>query len=97
MQNEHKILSEIQSEILMYLEEHPDAADTIEGVRQWWLFQRMAAYSRDKVLVALDRLRNEGLIEAVTLSDGQKVFSLPESGRRREPSIVSVKTQEAKS
>ena len=37
---DNKILFDIQSEILGYLEDHPNAADTAEGIRQWWLFQR---------------------------------------------------------
>jgi len=26
--------------ILMYLQEHPDSGDTVEGVAQWWVLQQ---------------------------------------------------------
>ena len=97
MRDEHKILSDIQTEILKYLEEHPDAADTAEGVRQWWLFQRMATYSQDKVLAALHHLKAAGLIEAITLKDGREVYSLCRPGRENGQSITLTNTQEAKS
>ena len=79
MQDDYKILSDIQSEILSYLDDHPNAADTAEGIRQWWLFQRMAIYSQDKVFKALEQLKKTGLIEARMLSDGNEVFSLYQS------------------
>lgn len=94
MQDDYKILFDIQSEVLAYLDDHPNAADTADGIRQWWLFQRMALYSQDKVLKALDQLKDTGLLEARKLGDGREIFSLSESGKKRESSVVTTNQQE---
>ena len=79
MQTDYSTLSDIQSEVLGYLAEHPNAADTAEGIRQWWLFQRMAKYSQDKVQKALDQLKDAHLIEVRMLGNGHAVFRLSKS------------------
>jgi hypothetical protein len=79
MQTNYNTLSDIQAEVLGYLEEHPDATDTAEGIRQWWLFQRMAKYSQDKVQKALDQLKDAHLIEVQMLDNGNEIFCMSQS------------------
>jgi len=79
-QEEYNGLSDIQSEVLAYLKERPGAADTAEGIRQWWLLQRMAKYSQEKVQKALDQLKDAHLLESRVLDSGHEVFRL---SRRR--------------
>lgn len=50
--------------ILAYLDEHPDAADTVDGIRQWWL-PGGADQSTADVQAALDLLVGRGLIARV--------------------------------
>ena len=72
----HQALTEIQAEVLSYLEEHPAAFDTIDGIRQWWLLQRMDNYSRKFVHQALCQLVSAHLIQQRVLDDGTEVFGL---------------------
>ena len=46
--------------ILLYLVEHPDAKDTLEGVYKWWLSESHSNRGRDEVRKALDLLTSKG-------------------------------------
>ena len=61
--------SSIASEILAYLQEHPDAQDSIEGIMQWWLLERNIAFQAKLLREALAGLVKEGsVIEVVSQS-----------------------------
>ncbi len=79
----HVTRSEIQSEVLGYLDEQPNAADSIEGIRQWWLLQRMAKYSLGRVQQAVEELETAQLIERHTLADGRVVYAKSRSPARQ--------------
>jgi len=68
------MLTEIQSEVLGYLEDHPHAFDTVDGIRQWWLLRRLAQYSTDRVQIAIDQLVETGFIETRLLDDGRCAY-----------------------
>lgn len=74
MLNQDKLLSDIQYEVLGYLNEHPEAFDTVEGISQWWLLRRLAQFSTERVQAAIDQLVSAGLIEAHLLDDGQQAY-----------------------
>lgn len=80
---QHARYSEIQAEVLGYLDEHPTAADSIEGIRQWWVMQRMAEYSLGRIQEAVNELEDARLIERHTLADGRMVYAkVGSSGRQ---------------
>lgn len=54
--------SQIASEVLLYLLEHPDAQDTLQGITDWWLMERRIKEQRDLVKAALAELVAEGLL-----------------------------------
>lgn len=54
--------SQIASEVLLYLLEHPDAQDTLQGVTDWWLMERRIREQRELVKAALGELVAEGLL-----------------------------------
>lgn len=56
--------------LIRYLEQHPHASDTIEGVHRWWLQPGMAISALD-VAHALTLLHQYGAIEMVPASDGR--------------------------
>lgn len=62
--------------IVTYLQVHPKAADTLEGVMEWWL--KMSPYdaSKQDVDKALGQLKDKGVIQSRILADGQEIYSL---------------------
>ena len=70
----------IGSEILGYLESHPDAGDTEEHIVRWWL----AAQPRDHGLAltgrALDWLDHNGFIERLELPGARVLYRLRRNG-----------------
>ena len=47
---------EVASEITRYLERRPNAAETVEGLAQWWLARQRFEDSREIVQAALEHL-----------------------------------------
>ncbi len=55
-------LSSTAREILAYLVENSEAQDTLEGIMQWWLFDRHLQSQLDTVRKALDELIAAGFV-----------------------------------
>jgi hypothetical protein len=53
---------EIARQVLSYLNENPDATDTLEGILQWWLLDRKIKYQIGLVKSAVDELVEQQLI-----------------------------------
>ena len=68
----------VAGEIRRYLDAHPDAADTVDGVLQWWLPAASASVSRETVEHALDVLVGTGEIVRRIHADGTVIY-----GRQR--------------
>ena len=66
----------IQNELLSYLEDHPNAADTAEGIRQWWLIKRIADYSKDIVEASLDQLVESKTVKKKQSTNGNDIYLL---------------------
>jgi len=67
---------QIRQQILAYLDDHPDAQDTLEGIVQWWLLEREIQHWMGRVKDALDELVAEGLISEYEGRDGQIHYRL---------------------
>lgn len=52
----------IAEEVKRYLAEHPNAADSIEGISKWWLARQNLNYPPEKVQAALDYLVEVGVM-----------------------------------
>lgn len=70
--------------ILGYLCSHPEAKDTAEGVRRWWLLAEGIEADRDRVRVALDYLVTWGWLLRTTSYSGLAVYGL---NKERLPSL----------
>ena len=56
---------DVGERIQQYLHEHPQAADTREGIRQWWLQREGGGRSAADVQAALDRLVEQKVIARI--------------------------------
>ena len=61
--------------IQQYLDANPDAADSAEGIRRWWLPPALAEESPETVEEALDRLVTAGVIQRRPLPDGRVLYA----------------------
>ena len=67
---------EIALRILHYLAENPQAADTVEGILQWWLLEGTIVEEQQAVQRALDRLVELDLIIEVHTADAHRHYHL---------------------
>ncbi len=51
--------------ILAYLDEHPQAMDTLEGIAEWWLLRQRVREEVGRGARVLRRLADDGLLEEV--------------------------------
>jgi hypothetical protein len=58
-----------------YLNEHPRAADTPEGICRWWVARRRYDESLHDVQNALDYLVELGRVSRVVLPDGAAIYA----------------------
>jgi hypothetical protein len=70
----------VAEEIARYLAAQPRAADSIEGIRRWWLAPRIGERRHAVVQAALELLAAQGVAAQRLLSDGTAVWSAAERG-----------------
>lgn len=63
----------LQRQILQYLQAHPDAGDTVEGVCDWWLASS-GKEDRKRVERVLRSMVSSGLLSGRYLPDGRLIF-----------------------
>jgi len=63
-------LRRIQHRILAYVLDHPEAKDSLEGIRHWWLTGPQRGLPEAQILAALEGLIRSGLISAVGRGEG---------------------------
>jgi hypothetical protein len=64
----------IGDEILRYLAQRPNAADTIEGIKRWWLPRIRLDSAASDIERALNHLVRSGKVLASELPDGSTVY-----------------------
>ena len=65
---------QVVAEILRYLDAHPHAADTVEGITRWWLTPELGALPIETLEHALAVLIGRGRVERAPLGDGRFVY-----------------------
>jgi hypothetical protein len=54
--------TEIDRAILQYLQVHPDAKDTLEGIAQWWLLREWTEQQFHHIEASISHLVSKGLV-----------------------------------
>lgn len=67
-------LNEVAGAVLRYLDGHPDAADTVDGIAKWWL-PPPCCVDTGTVHSALVRLVAQGALRRRVLADRQVLYS----------------------
>lgn len=67
---------EIKRSVLAYLHAHPQAADTLRGIVDWWLPQQRYKNACEHIGHVLDRLAADGLLHRAELPDGEVLYTL---------------------
>lgn len=60
--------------ILHYLQDHPAAADSLEGIASWWLSPAEFSVTTEAVQAALDHLVAGHRIARIDLADGRVLY-----------------------
>jgi hypothetical protein len=64
----------IAGEIARYLVQHPDAADTFDGITRWWLTRIRFEEATRLVAQALEGLVRDGRVVEQELPDGTLLY-----------------------
>lgn len=67
---------EIERSVLAYLHHHPQAADTLRGIVNWWLPQQRYESGCQRIERALDALVARGQLRCDRLPDGEALYAL---------------------
>jgi hypothetical protein len=59
----------LEEAIISYLGEHPNAAETREGIAEWWIMRRVVRAEVDAVTRVLRRLTDRGILEELSGGD----------------------------
>ena len=68
-------IEEIAGKIRRYLSDHPNAADSLEGIVHWWLVRQQVEFSTENVKKALDYLVSNGLISRSKTLEGKVLYA----------------------
>jgi hypothetical protein len=67
-------VEELAEMILRYVASCPDAADTVDGICEWWIPQQCYLQAKGDVLAALELLKTRGQIHARAGADGRVLY-----------------------
>lgn len=66
---------EIETAVLAYLDRHPNAADTLDGIANWWLPQQRYITAQVRIQAVLQKLVSRGVLQLRRLPDGAALYT----------------------
>ena len=69
-------LDKISKVIIAYWKDNPEAQDTIEGIAQWWLSERVQPFAIEDIKIVLKELVGQKKVVTHQLKDGTILYSL---------------------
>ncbi|MBL8499005.1 MAG: hypothetical protein LZF64_05310 [Nitrosomonas sp.] len=79
METDESSKTNIRKEILQYMQMHPEAADSLNGIVNWWLSSKCCAEDMKKVECVLEQLIKDGLIKKIALIDKTILYKRKEN------------------
>lgn len=73
--------AEVAASVLAYLQRHPDAADTLEGIVRWWLPQQRYETEKARIEQVLETLVADGALRCERLPGGAALYTLSQSSK----------------
>lgn len=73
-------LAELHDAIVDYLQNNPNAADSLEGIMNYWLPQAYQKIDAARIEQILELLIDEALVRKIILADGTALYR---QGRRK--------------
>jgi hypothetical protein len=67
---------EVECAVLAYLAQHPDAADTLDGIVSWWLPKQRYETERQRIEKALNLMVERGQLCCDRLPGGTALYAL---------------------
>lgn len=68
-------IARLHDAISHYLQSNPNAADSLEGIMNWWLPKQGHAIEREEsVYQALEQLIAEGVVKKVSIRNGTTLY-----------------------
>jgi hypothetical protein len=75
MNSREDVVSAIAREIERHFETHSNAADSVEGIRGWWLSPTLRAEPLAAVVAALEELERRGIVVKTELEGAGAIYS----------------------
>jgi hypothetical protein len=75
VENGEASVARVRAVILEYLEHNSGAADTLDGIIDWWLPIEQRGIDRDKIELVLELLVADGSVKATSLIEGTILYS----------------------
>lgn len=72
---------EVEKSVLAYLDCHPQAADTLRGIVNWWLPRQRYESDWHRIERALGTLVSQGKLRRNPLPGGDVLYALEKQGR----------------
>jgi Fe2+ or Zn2+ uptake regulation protein len=66
----------VRNAINRYFQQHPQAADTVDGIAKWWLPRFGINLPLESVLRALERMADAGELSKSEKRDGSVIYAL---------------------
>ena len=73
---------EVEDAVLTYLQRHPKAADTLDGIVSWWLPQQRYEIERQHIKRTLGEMVGRGQLRCDRLPDGAVLYALNHPDRK---------------
>lgn len=74
-ENDERAIAEVAEAIKRYLNAHPNAADSVEGIARWWLARQRFEEAAEIVQQALEHLVVEGEVVKAVTGEGKVLYS----------------------